>query len=86
MKTQQGIAGRTGLADPLLRHLLDALCDSVGVDPAELSPLYTQLSLAALHQAEVIVLTYLVSHLKNGPLRRNGRGRKAKNMGEKTNG
>lgn len=84
--SKQSVAQRTGLADPYLRGVLDDLCASVGVDPDELSPLYTQLSLAALHQAEVIVLTYLVSHLKNGPLRRHSRGRKAKNKGDKTNG
>lgn len=69
----------TGLEDPLLRQLFSGICDSIGVDPAELSPLYTQLSLAALHEAETLVLTYIVSQLKNSLTPRDERGRKAKN-------
>lgn len=60
----------TGLDDPLLRQLLQQVCREVGVEVETLPPLYVQLSLAALQQAETYVLTYVCSHLRNAKHRR----------------
>lgn len=75
----------TGLNDPLLAHLLQDICDQVGADADALPPLYRKLALAALEQAETLVLTYVTSHLNNTPLRRKG-GRANLGKGVHTHG
>ncbi len=55
----------TGIESPLLKQMLCDICDGIGFNASELSPLYTQLALAALQETEALVLTYVVSQLKN---------------------
>lgn len=55
----------TGMESPLLKQMLCDICDGIGFNASELSPLYTQLALAALQETEALVLTYVVSQLKN---------------------
>lgn len=74
---------RTGLADPLLWQLYSQICANLGMDAAAQPPLYRQLALAALDDAEKMILTYLVSHEKNT---RRSRGQLNKNKGARIHG
>lgn len=51
--------------DALKQRWLRDMCDSLGLSADALPPHCRQLALVALDQAQTLVLTYLVSHLKN---------------------
>ena len=54
-----------GLERTLLKKMLSDICDDVGFDVNELSLFYTQMALAVLEQAEVLVSVYVLSQWKN---------------------
>jgi hypothetical protein len=64
--------------DPFVLEMVDRVCASVGGSVDSLTPLYRRLACAAMSDAELLVLTYLVSQNRNMQARRARGGRKQK--------
>jgi hypothetical protein len=59
------VASRLGLDQPHLLRMLAEVCEQMEVTPDEMPYGYRTLALAALHDVDCLITTYIASYCKN---------------------